>query len=380
MEHNGTNILVINFGSTSTKIAIFNGKEPVFIKSYDHGSDEYPGKFKDLNEHQQFAMGLIDGIVKDNGYAYEDFDVFVARGGAQVFIESGAYLINDVMLEDTYKIGGERHPGKLGTRICYELGKKYGKPAYIYNGPSVDEYRDEARLTGLHEIIRSSHIHTLNQKEVAHRYADKVGKKYEDLNLIVCHLGGGMTITAHRKGRMIDSSDSVEGDGPMAPTRAGSLPANPLIDLCFSGEYKKEELIVRLVKNGGLMDHLGTADLREVEKRSADGDAFAKIVYDTMVYQITKYAGQMAAALEGKVDAVLLTGGMARSEKLVAALTEKLTWIAPVDAFPGEFEMEGLAAGALRVIRGEEQPKTYTGQDVWRGFPGQPDRGNTKQA
>ncbi len=361
-------LLVVNFGSTTTKIGAFNNEEAIFKKSFEHGEDGYPKRFKDLDEHQAFAVDLILKTLSGYGLKPEDFDAFVARGGAQVYIDSGAYLINDIMLGDTYKIGGERHPGKLGTRICYAFSKQYGKNAYIYNGPSVDEYQDTARLTGLHEVLRTSHIHTLNQKEAARRYAAQAGKTYEELNLIVCHIGGGMSITAHRKGRMIDSTDSVEGDGPMAPTRSGAMPLIPLLELAFSGKYEKEELIKRLVQSGGLVDLLGTADVREVQNRIEAGDQFAAIVYNTMAYQITKFVGAMAAALEGKVDAIVLTGGMARSEKLAGILDEKLSWIAPTAVFPGEFEMEGLAGGITRVLNGEEDWHEYTGVDVWTGF------------
>lgn len=380
MSNENTKILVINFGSTSTKIGIFKGETPVYVKGFDHGSDGYPKKFESLQKHKEFALGLIEQIINDHGFTFEDFDVFVARGGGMVYIESGAYIINDILYQDTFKIGGERHPGKLGNQICYELSQKYNKPAYVVNAPSVDEYQDVARLTGLHEILRSSHIHTLNQKEVAYRYAAQVGKKYQELNLIVCHLGGGMTITAHRQGKMIDSSDSVEGDGPMAPTRAGSLPVAPLLTLAYSGKYGQEELIARTVKAGGLMDLLGTADLREVEQRINSGDKFASVVFETMVYQITKYVGQMAAALEGKVDAIVLTGGMAKSKLLVDKLESKLNWIAPAAVFPGEFEMEGLVSGTLRVLNGEEEAHEYTGKDVWQGFEGSPFEINQQQA
>ncbi|MDR1589799.1 MAG: butyrate kinase [Oscillospiraceae bacterium] len=363
-------ILVINFGSTSTKIAVFNKNEPVFKVSFDHGQDGYPKKFRDLAEHEAFATELIKNTAAAHGFKMTDFDVFVARGGGQVFTESGAYLINDVMIEDTKKIGGDRHPGKLGPRIGYAFSKEYGKNAYIVNGPSVDEYDDVARLTGMPEILRTSHIHTLNQKEVAYRYADGVGRKYADLNLIVCHIGGGISVTAHKNGRMIDSTDIIEGDGPMSPTRSGALPAIPLVELCYSGKYDKEALMLKIVKTGGLMGLLGTDDLREVLRRIDGGDKFAGIAYETMIYQIAKYAGSMAVALDGAVDAILLTGGMARSSELVGALTRKLSWLAPVAAFPGEFEMEGLAAGIMRVVDGGEPVREYTGVDVWTGFEG----------
>ncbi|MDR1299522.1 MAG: butyrate kinase, partial [Oscillospiraceae bacterium] len=348
----------------------FNRKEPVFKVSYDHGQDGYPKKFANLAEHEAFATDLIKSVVAENGFSMTDFDVFVARGGGMVYTKSGAYLINDVLIRDTDRIGGDRHPGKLGVRICRAFSKEYGKDAYTVNGPSVDEYDDVARLTGVSEILRTSHIHTLNQKEVAYRYAESVGKRYDGLNLIVCHIGGGISVTAHRKGAMVDSTDIIEGDGPKSPTRAGSLPAIPLIELCYSGKYEKEELILKIVKTGGLTGLLGTDDLREVLRRIESGDSFAKTVYETMVYQIVKCAGAMAAALNGEVDAVLFTGGMSKSTQLVGALTERLSWIAPAAVFPGEFEMEGLAAGVMRIVDGAETAHEYIGVDVWAGFEG----------
>jgi butyrate kinase len=361
-------ILVINFGSTSTKLGIFRGEEAELTRSFDHGSEQYPRKFASLDEHRAFAVGLIDQVLAENGHRLEDFDVFVARGGAQVFIESGAYLINETMYQDSKRIGGESHPGKLGTQICYGYSQKYGKPAYIVNAPSVDEFCDEARLTGLRDIMRQSRIHTLNQKEVAHRYARENGLDYHQLNLIVCHMGGGISVTAHRQGRMVDSNDIIEGEGPMSPTRAGMLPVLPLLRLAFSGEYTEQELILRTVKTGGMIDHIGTDDLRKAEQMIADGDKYAKIVLESMFYQIAKQAGAMAVTLDGKVDAILFTGGMAKSQMLVDYLTAKLLWIAPISSYPGEFELQGLASGIVRVLSGEEEVHEYTGVDVWTGF------------
>lgn len=361
-------ILGINFGSTSTKIGAFHNEEAIFLKSFDHGQDGYPKKFANLKEHEAFAKELIVKVLSENSLKLEDFDIFVARGGAQVFIESGAYLINDIMYADTDRFGGDRHPGKLGTRICYDYSKTYNKNAYIVNGPSVDEYQDIARLTGLHDVYRQSRIHALNQKEVAYRYAKQVGKKYQELNLVICHVGGGISVTAHKQGKMVDSTDIIEGEGPMSPTRAGAMPVMPIIEMAFSGKYQIEELILRMVKTGGLTDHLGTGDLREIEKRIAEGDAYAKLVVDSMFYQIAKFAGSMAVALDGKVDSIILTGGMSKSNLLVKTLTDKLAWIAPTAVFPGEFEMQALAAGIMRVMNKEEEAHIYTGIDVWTGF------------
>ena len=367
-------IFCVNFGSTSTKIGAFDGNEEIFTKSYDVGKDGYPAKFANLDEHQAFAIDLFAGVLAEYGLKYEDFDVFVGRGGAQVFIKSGAYLINEIMIEDTYKIGNDAHPGKLGTRVAYALGQKYGKNAYIVNAPSVDEYIEIARVTGFKEINRCSRIHTLNQKEVAFRYANDTGQNYNDLNLIVCHMGGGISVTAHRKGKMIDSNDIIEGEGPMAPTRCGAIPVIPLINMCYSGEYTHDQMIRKCIKTGGLMAHLGTDDAREVERRIAEGDKYAKTVFDAMIYQIAKWAGSMAVSLGGKVDAILFTGGMSRSKYLCEQLEEYLGFLgAPFAKYPGEFEMQALAAGVIRALEGDEPVHEYDGKDVWSGFEGAPE-------
>lgn len=361
-------MLVINFGSTSTKLGIFKGEEVVSHESFDHGTDKYPKHFSDLVAHREFAERLIESWVGRQNYALKDFDLFIGRGGAQVFIKSGAYMINEIMYEDTKNIGGDSHPGKLGTQISYGYSQKYNKPAYIVNGPSVDEFQDVARLTGLKDIMRQSRIHTLNQKEVAYRYAHDQHLDYKDLSLIVCHMGGGISVTAHQKGRMIDSNDIIEGEGPMSPTRSGMLPVLPLLRLAYSGDYTFEDLLIRSVKTGGMIDHIGTDDLRKAEQMIADGNSYAKTTVESMFYQIAKQAGAMAVVLYGKVDAILLTGGMAKSQALVDYLTQRLAWIAPIYSYPGEFELQGLASGIMRVLRGEEEAHEYTGVDVWTGF------------
>lgn len=360
-------ILCLNFGSTSTKMAVFENDKQIWVENFTPGTESYP-KFKTIKEHQAFAKELIPQELAKLGLSLEDIDIFAARGGAQVFIESGAYAINQTMFDDTDRFGGDSHPGKLATRICFEYGRDYNKPAFIINGPSVDEFQDIARITGLPEIYRQSRIHALNQKEVCYRYAKEVGKKYQDMNLLVLHLGGGISVTAHDHGKMIDSNDIIEGEGPMTPMRAGMLPTLPLMRLCMSGEYDEMSMMMKLIKNGGLKAHLGTDDCRDVEKMIAEGDEYAKVVLDAMVYQIAKTAGEMAVALKGKVDKIIYTGGIAKGSYVTDQLDEYLGWIASSTKIPGEFEMEALAAGAMRVVTGEEEAKEYTGVDVWTGF------------
>lgn len=364
-------IFCVNFGSTSTKIGAFDGDEQIFTKSYDVGKDGYPAKFANLDEHQAYAIDLFAGVLAEYGLSYEDFDVFVGRGGGQVFVTSGAFRINDIMIQDTYRLGNDAHPGKLGCRVAYALGQKYGKESYIVNPPCVDEFIDVARPTGFKEINRCSRNHALNQKEVGFRYAKDTGRDYNKLNLIICHMGGGISITAHRQGKMIDSNDIIEGDGPMAPTRCGSVPAIPLIDMCYSGKYTHDEMIRKCIKTAGLVAHLGTEDAREVEKRIAEGDKYAEVIYNAMIYQIAKYAGSMAVALKGKVDAVLFTGGMSRGEAFCEKLKDYLGFLGCDFArYPGEFEIQALAAGVVRALEGDEPVHEYTGEDVWQGFEG----------
>jgi butyrate kinase len=231
----------------------------------------------------------------------------------------------------------------------------------------VDEYQDVARITGMKEISRQSHLHALNQKETASRYAASIGKKYEELNLVVAHIGGGISVAAHRNGKMIDGNDITAGEGPMSPTRTGSVPAADLIRLCFSGKYAQKELLERCTKNGGLVDYLCTSDALEIKSRIKQGDAYAALVYQSMVYQIIKTIGAMAAALEGKVDGILLGGGLVRDEELAEKIRAACSFIAPTHTYPGEFEMEAMAAGALRILRGEETAKIYTGEPLWKG-------------
>ena len=248
------------------------------------------------------------------------------------------------------------------------LQRPIGGVAFVVNPPDVDEFDLIARISGLPDVFRESRGHPLNQKEVAMRYARDVGKRYEDLNLVISHIGGGITVTAHRRGRMVDSSDVINGDGPMAATRAGAIPATAIIKMCFSGKYTEKEMYDRITKTGGLVDHLGTAEVKAVLERIRNNDTYAKLVYDAMIYQIGKSIGAYATVLKGQVDAILLTGGIAHDAYLVEHIRDMVKYIAPVKVYAGEFEMEAMAAGALRVLTGKEEAKEYTGVPVWNGF------------
>jgi butyrate kinase len=360
-------ILVINPGSTSTKIAVFADEQEVFAANVVHEAEALKA-FSDVQDQLDYRKQTIVETLKNEGLDVGDIDIYVGRGGGLVAVESGAFIVTDCLLEDARKGMAGQHPAQLGSQICDALAKQYGGQAYIYNAPDVDEYDELSRVSGLRGVYRQCHIHTLNQKEIALRFAAEQGVDYGSINLIICHIGGGVSVTAHKQGRMIDGNDIIRGEGPMTPTRAGSLPTIDILDLCFKEGADKRAIKDRLTKNGGLIDHLGTADAQEVERMIADGNAYAKIVYDAMIYQIAKNVGACAVTLRGEVTAIICTGGMANSTYIVELLRSYIGWVAPLVIMPGEFEMEALAAGALRVARGMEEPRIYTGEPVWNGF------------
>jgi butyrate kinase len=360
-------ILTINPGSTSTKIALFENERGLFATNVSHDAAKLK-EFREIGDQFPYRKKTILGELAKAGVSLEGIDAFVGRGGGLVSLEGGTYIIDETLLHHA-RIGFTvKHPATLGSQLAYDFAIIYGGKAFVVNPPDVDEFDLVSRVSGLSDVFRESRGHPLNQKEVAMRYAAEKGKRYEDLNLVISHIGGGISITAHRKGRMVDSNDIVNGDGPMAPTRAGSIPAVAIIKMCYSGKYTEREMYDRITKTGGLVDHLGTSEVREVVERIENGDSHAKLIYDAMIYQIGKNIGACATVLSGDVDAILLTGGVANDPYLVEKITDRVGYIAPVKVYAGEFEMEAMAAGALRVLTGEEQPKTYSGVPVWSGF------------
>lgn len=359
-------VLAINPGSTSTKIAVFDGDNEVFKKSVVHDAAEL-AKYATVSDQLPYRVETILSVCKEQGVDISGCAAFSGRGGGLDSCAGGTYEVGPQMLEHA-KRGGGNHPAALGCQIADSFAKQYGARAFIVNPPDVDEYIDEARLTGLADIYRVVSIHALNQKETAIRVAHDLGKTYEESNFIVCHIGGGVSVTAHRKGKMIDSNGIINGEGPMAPTRSGAVPAVPLMDMCFSGKYTRNEMYVKLTKSGGFVDLVGTSETLELVDMINKGDKFAKLVYDTFQYQIAKSIGSMAVSLEGKVDAIILTGGIAHDKDLCANLQSKCGFIAPFIIRAGEFEMEALAAGAVRVLKGEEKALEYTGIPVFSGF------------
>lgn len=360
-------IFAINPGSTSTKIAMFEGEKETFSKNVSHDAAKLK-EFKEIRDQFAYRRDTILEELKKAGISLEGVDAFSARGGGLVNVEGGVYRIGEKLLEHARVGFTVKHPATLGAQLADAFSKEYGGQAFVVNPPDVDEFQDTARVTGLRSVYRESRIHALNQKEIGIRYAAAKGMKYGELNLIICHIGGGISVTAHRHGKMVDSNDIANGDGPMAPTRCGQLPVKAVISLCFSGKYTEKDMYNKMTKTGGLIDHLGTSDAREVRAMMERGDAYAKLVYDSMIYQIGKTAGSMAAVLHGRVDGIIFTGGISHDRYLVDRLTEMIGFIAPITVMAGEFEMEALAAGALRVLSGQETAKEYTGLPVWKGF------------
>lgn len=360
-------VFAINPGSTSTKIAMFEGDTMIFSKNVSHDAEKLK-EFKEISDQFDYRRETILAELKAAGQTLEGVDAFSARGGGLVNIEGGVYQVGEKLLEHARTCFTVKHPATLGSQLAAAFAAEYGGQAYVVNPPDVDEFTDVARVTGLKGIYRESRIHALNQKEIGIRYGKKLGKRYEDLNLIICHIGGGISVTAHAHGKMVDSNDIANGDGPMAPTRCGQLPVKDVIAMCFSGKYTEKEMKDKVTKTGGLVDHLGTSDAREVGKMIEEGNQYAKLIYDAMIYEIGKTAGSMAAVLKGKVDGIVLTGGISYDAYVVESLKEMLSFIAPIEVMAGEFEMEALAAGAVRVLKGEEEAKVYTGEPVWNGF------------
>lgn len=357
-------ILVINPGSTSTKVGAFEGEKELFSVNVSHDAEKLK-EFATVSDQLPYRKETILHALDEQGIDLSSFDAFVGRGGGLLAVEGGTYVVNDVLLDHAERgANGVQHPAQLGSQLANGFASQYGKPAFVVNPPDTDELVLEARMTGLKGVYRNVHLHALNLKETAIRHSNAHGWKYEDKNYIVCHIGGGISISAHRKGKMIDGNDIVGGEGPMAPTRCGAIPAAEMIKYCMKAEDLKEVKNV-CMKTGGFVSHLGTSDAREVNAMADSGNTYAKLVWDAMLYQIVKYIGAMAGVLHGQVDGILLGGGMVHNKDLVKAIEDGCSWIAPVSAYPGEFELEAMAAGAIRVLSGEEQPKTYTGKPRW---------------
>lgn len=351
-------ILAINPGSTSTKIAVYHGETQVFEESVSHSVQEL-SRFPTIYDQLDYRRELVVKRLESRGIKLADLDAIVARGGLLDPMEGGVWAVNEQMLFDLRHRPRRHHPSNLGALIAHQIAQEAGVNfVVIVDPPCTDEFDEIARVTGLPEIQRESLSHALNMKAVARTAAKELGKRYQDVNLIVCHLGGGISVSAHRRGRMVDSNDA-SASGPFAPERAGDLPTMALVDLCFSGKYTKDQIKARLMGKGGLVAHFGTNSCLEVEEMIRQGNARAELVYRAMAYQVAKWIGQMAVVLNGEVDAICITGNIAYSEMFVNWVKSRVEWIAPVKVYPGSDEMRALAMGALRALRGEEPVKVY---------------------
>lgn len=351
-------VLVINPGGGSTKLAIFENESLRKETNIRHDPKELRS-FKRIIDQLSMRLDAVKRFLDDTGFTLGDLDAIAVRGGAFKPLKGGVYRVNEKIVEDV-KSGNVQteHASNLGVLIAWELIRNNKIPSFFADPVSVDEMIDEARLSGLPELPRKSLSHALNTRYVAHLAAKNRGRRYEELNMIISHLGTGISVSAHKRGKMIDVNNANDG-GPFSPQRTGTLPTTGLIELAFSGKYKKEELLRRTVREGGLLAYLGIDDIEEVEKLIEKGDKKAKLVYDAMIYQIAKEIGAMTAALSGKVDLIVLTGGMAHSKKLTKSIMKKISWIAPVLIFPGEREMQALAYYAVKVLRSEEMAREY---------------------
>ncbi|TKD70047.1 butyrate kinase [Pseudalkalibacillus hwajinpoensis] len=351
-------LLVINPGSTSTKIGVFDNERAVFEKSLRHDTNEI-NQFETIIDQYEFRKKTILEALDEEAINISKLDAVVGRGGLLRPIEGGTYSVNDQMLEDLRNGYSGEHASNLGGIIAFEIAEQLNIPSFIVDPVVVDELQDVARLSGVPQIERKSIFHALNQKAVARRVAAQLNSKYEELNLVVTHMGGGITVGAHKKGKVIDVNNGLHGEGPFSPERAGTVPVGDLVSMCFSGEYYAEEIMKKLVGQAGFVGYLGTNDAVKVEKRINEGDAKAKLVFDAMAYQVAKEIGAASAVLAGEVDAIVLTGGLAYGKEFVSQITENIKWIADVIVHPGENELQALAEGGLRVLRNEEAAKIY---------------------
>ena len=352
-------ILVVNPGSTSTKIALFEEEKAVFEKSLSHSQSELEG-FEKITDQFQFRKDLILKELSNNNTEKDRIRAVVGRGGLVKPIESGIYKINAGMLEDLKSACYGQHASNLGAIIADEIASSLpSAEAYIVDPVVVDELQEVARISGHPAISRRSVFHALNQKAVARVYASSVGKKYEDLNLIIAHMGGGISVGAHRRGMVIDVNNALDGDGPFSPERSGGLPSGQLAELCFSGRFTHADIKAMISGKGGMVAYLGTNSFRDVCGMAEKGDGRAELIRNAVSYQVAKEIGAMASVLNGKVDAVILTGGMAYQESHVKAVRSMVGYIAEVVVYPGEDEMKALAYNALLALDGKLEIKTY---------------------
>lgn len=350
--------LIINPGSTSTKIGVFEDETLLFDETLRHSTEEI-SRYDSILAQKDFRKNIILSFLKEKDLDIKTLDVIVGRGGLLKPIPGGTYAVSDELLHDL-EIGVQgQHASNLGGILAKEIGDSIGAPAYIVDPITVDELESSARYSGAPDLPRASVFHALNQKAVARRYAKEINASYDSLNLIVVHMGGGVSVGAHNKGKVIDVFNALDGDGAFSPERAGGVPSGALIKMCFSGEYTEKEVYKKIVGNGGFNAYLGTNDMRDVEKMVDEGSEKAKEIRSAFIFQIAKDIGSMATVLKGKVDRIIATGGISYDSAVIAELRERCEWIAPFTVYPGEDELLALAQGGLRVMRGEEKPCVY---------------------
>ena len=361
-------LLIINPGSTSTKISLFVNEEELFERSQFHDAPvllQYPH----VNDQVPFRYQVILDMLAKEGVDPADIDVFVGRGGSACTQPSGVTIIDQKLYDDTEAaVGGSEHAAKLGVMLAWKFSLTYNKPAYTLNPTNIDEYCDYARLTGIRGLYRTPHSHVLNPKAVAQAHAESLGRRYEDCNFIVGHIDGGVTVSAHDHGRMIDGTMGADGDGPFAPTRIGSVPVLELLD--YLETHPMDDVRRMCSRSGGFVSLFGTSNSDTVHALVEQGDKKAVLVWNTMIYQICKSIGAMSCVLGGKVDAILLTGGLMRFDDITAGIRARCGWIAPIAVYPGEMEQQAMAYPVLKVLRGEAEAMHYSGKNVWNGFEG----------
>lgn len=349
-------ILAINPGSTSTKIAVYDNDKQILVHGIDHPSNEI-AKYEKIQEQFDMRKNEVLKVLKENNIDIKTLSAVVGRGGILPPVKSGAYLVNDEMADRLKNRPVLEHASNLGGLISYEIANELGINAYIYDSVAVDELTDVARLSGVAGMDRTCLSHALNSRAMAIKYSKDINKKYSDLNLIVAHLGGGISLSIHEKGRMVDIVSDDEG--PFSPERSGRVPCKQLIDRCFSGKYTHKEMLKVIRGKGGIVSYLNTVDVREVESMIDGGNKDAELVHKAMIYQIAKGIGELGTVVDGKVDAIIITGGIAYSNKITSMIKKKVEFIAPVEIYAGENELESLALGTLRVLKGEEEARIY---------------------
>lgn len=347
-------ILALNPGSTSTKIALYEDSHEIFKKTLEHSNEEI-SKYENVASQYEMRYEAILNLLKENNFKVTTLSAVVGRGGLLPPVKSGAYLINESMIDRLKNRPVVEHASNLGAIIAYEIAKPLGIPSYIYDSVAVDEFEDIARISGLAELERKSFSHALNMRAVAIKTATKMGKSYSDMNFIVTHLGGGISVSVHSKGKIIDIVSDDEG--PFSPERTGGLQCKELMKMCY--ENDKAVIQKKLRGKGGLISYLGTNSALEVEEMIKKGDKNAELIYEAMAYQISKGIGELATVVDGKIDCIIITGGIAYSKMMTAWIKKRVEFIAPVEIVPGENELEALALGTLRVLKGEEKAHEY---------------------